>query len=333
MHYLYPVVTQRDECYEAASAVVWTNKTSAELHAIKAKNSYYIPNPNSYPIAKDITKNNKNIVCVGRFDDGLKHIDWTLDVFSRALKEDPELKLYVVGKIDMNQFIFDQYKCKLEKHIERLKLPSSSVIFVGQTDKVEEYYKKASLLILTSQSEGFGMVITEAANFGVPSISFDILGIDGLITDNENGYLVDCYDLNKMAQKIVDYFKDQDNMTKMKKEAKRRSEAYTSEKVLEEWKKLFDDVLNNKVKGNVEVTYTLAETQKIFENTIINSQQDIETMDELREQNKNIFARTYRNIFEKVMYQYKSYGIKKLLLEIIKYPFKIIRKIVRKIIK
>lgn len=48
------------------------------------------------------------------------------------------------------------------------------------------------------------MVLLEAKSFGLPLVSFDIMtGPRDIIEDGVNGYLIQPYDMDKMAEKII----------------------------------------------------------------------------------------------------------------------------------
>lgn len=58
------------------------------------------------------------------------------------------------------------------------------------------------LLMLTSDNEGLGLVVLEAANYYLPSISRNVGGVTEFITDMESGFLVNG-EPEEMAQKII----------------------------------------------------------------------------------------------------------------------------------
>lgn len=327
--YLEEVLEKRDQCYKNATAVVWTNSVSAKLHAIKQNNSYYIPNPNSFKVSNKVTKNNKNIICVGRFDDALKHIELTLEAFKKALDKDKKLKLIIVGKIDLEMKLSNNQAPTLGVLLNQLNIPKTNIKFVGETSNVEKYYKNASLLILTSQSEGFGMVITEAATFGIPTIAFNILGLRDIINNEVNGYLINAYNVDEMANKIVEYFSNENKMTIMKNNILKKSKEYEENVIITEWKKLIQSLLEDNFKSNIKDMLLPSDVMKIFDKTLKNINKDIIYTKEEHTDNEGLI----KKFFSKVKYQYKMYGLKKTIKEICIYPFKVPKKILNRINK
>ena len=64
-----------------------------------------------------------------------------------------------------------------------------TVDFTGWELDPNIYLASSNLLLLTSKNEGFGMVVAEAACFGVPAVANDIGGVREFITDQVNGIL------------------------------------------------------------------------------------------------------------------------------------------------
>ena len=82
-----------------------------------------------------------------------------------------------------------------------------SVYFMGFRDRTEigKFYTMADLLILPSQRETWGIVVSEALSFSLPVIVSDQVGagID-LVHHNENGFVFPAGDVNAMADRIFE---------------------------------------------------------------------------------------------------------------------------------
>ena len=64
------------------------------------------------------------------------------------------------------------------------------VILKGNVGNINSFYDKASIFVLTSRFEGFGLVLTEAKTFKLPCISFKCKAGPGEIILNDlNVYL------------------------------------------------------------------------------------------------------------------------------------------------
>ena len=87
----------------------------------------------------------------------------------------------------------------------------SNVIFCGRTKQILEEYKKAAMYVMTSRTEGFGLVLTEAKSCNLPTLAYDIdFGPREIIEDGVSGYLVKAYDSDVMAEKICELIENEE---------------------------------------------------------------------------------------------------------------------------
>jgi glycosyltransferase involved in cell wall biosynthesis len=141
------------------------------------------------------TKEEKVIIAVGRFSDPRKNVDMLLRVFNKIHKSMPKTKLYIVGKSpDANRI----------KQFSKLA-SFQNVVFTGQVSAsdLESLYQRASLMLLTSYQEGFGIVGIEALLHGIPIIATNCGGPADYAINDLTGYLVDINDDNEMASKAL----------------------------------------------------------------------------------------------------------------------------------
>ncbi|QUG41434.1 N-acetyl-alpha-D-glucosaminyl L-malate synthase BshA [Psychrobacillus sp. INOP01] len=91
-----------------------------------------------------------------------------------------------------------------EKHpiMESIKGTSieNDVLFLGKQESLSELYAIADLMLLLSEKESFGLVLLEAMACGVPCIGTNVGGIPEVITNGENGYIVELGDCEKVAE-------------------------------------------------------------------------------------------------------------------------------------
>jgi D-inositol-3-phosphate glycosyltransferase len=78
------------------------------------------------------------------------------------------------------------------------------VVFLGSRDQdtLVHYYNAASMVVLPSHYESFGMVALEAMACGIPVIASDVGGLSLNIADGYNGYLVPNGNSDELAYKI-----------------------------------------------------------------------------------------------------------------------------------
>lgn len=95
------------------------------------------------------------------------------------------------------------YLSIVEKHIRKLGLDSYITIVRKAThDEVFDFMDKAKSVILLSRYEGQSMFITESIAKGKPIIVSDNNGMQDMIQDNFNGFIVKTGDIEDAATKI-----------------------------------------------------------------------------------------------------------------------------------
>jgi glycosyltransferase involved in cell wall biosynthesis len=117
------------------------------------------------------------IVFVGRLSAN-KRPDEAIRAFGLLRKTMPTAKLWVIGTGPMEDEL-------------RMSAPEG-VQFLGKispTEKIERL-ARAHVLILTSVREGWGLVVTEAASVGTPTIAYDVAGLRDSVRAS-NGVLTD----------------------------------------------------------------------------------------------------------------------------------------------
>ncbi|QQS18927.1 glycosyltransferase [Candidatus Saccharibacteria bacterium] len=220
------------------------------------QNNYVIGNPNNFEVSKKVDKasRSKTIICVGRFNDYVKRIDRILECFSLVLKDVPDAKLVLVGKYDNDVPIRSNDNATVNDLINNFAIPSDCLSFVGEVSNVQDYYVEARVLLLTSNSEGFGMVLNEAACFGVPSVCNYIPGIEDIITNGENGYITEQGDIPSMALRVSDILNDNRLYKKLSENAKKKVESYDSNHIGNKWRYLINSLIEISDKNELHKT-------------------------------------------------------------------------------
>jgi len=106
-----------------------------------------------------------------------------IKAFSMIADEHPNWNLRIVGE--------GSERGKLESVVKNLKL-ENRVFLPGKIKNIDCEYKKATLFVMSSHYEAFGLVTVEAMSHGMPVIGFsDCPGTNEIIIDNFNGLLID----------------------------------------------------------------------------------------------------------------------------------------------
>ncbi|MFK2756483.1 glycosyltransferase [Bacteroides fragilis] len=109
-----------------------------------------------------------------------------------------------------------------------------------------EYYKRASILCMTSAFEGFPMVLPEAMNYKVIPIIFNSYSSAQDIIENEiDGFLIPPFDINKYQKKLQTLIENKDVRNKMSQRAYLKSIHFSIENIGNTWMDFINKIANN----------------------------------------------------------------------------------------
>ncbi len=204
----------------------------AEVSPDLALLSFAIPNPNTYEPAPVIDWHGKEreIIFVGRLEERQKQVSLLLDVWRLVQESHPEWRLTIVGDGSDRE--------ALEARAGVL----DRCTFVGRQDP-EPYYRRASILCMTSLFEGWGMVLTEAQQFGVVPIAFEsYAAARDIIELGVSGELVTPFSVEEYAQKLSHLMEDDEYRNLLARQAAQSVQRFSNEKVVEQWRNLIDSL-------------------------------------------------------------------------------------------
>lgn len=176
----------------------------------------------------------KEIIYVGRLDFVQKRVYRVIDTWNYLEERFPDWRLTIVGD--------GEDRVNLENHVKYLGL--KRVSFEG-FQKPIDYYKRASILLLTSDFEGFPLVLAECMSFGViPAVYDSYSAVCDIIDDDKDGivlpYHKQGYDANEAAGMIANIMKDDGKREQMALAAIKKSKEYSVEKIYREWESVFN---------------------------------------------------------------------------------------------
>lgn len=111
------------------------------------------------------------------------------------------------------------------------------------TNDIGKEYAESSLIVMTSNYEGFGMVLVEAMSCGVPAVAFDCqCGPKDIVRHGERGLVVKNGDIEGLAEAMMKLMRDEELRKRMGENAKRVVETYSEERVMGLWEELFEEI-------------------------------------------------------------------------------------------
>ena len=196
------------------------------------RNTYKIENPLVLNKKHLNIKREKIILGVGRLNQ-VKGFDMLIKSFAKANREG--WKLLIVGE--------GKERNSLEKLIKSLNL-LKKVELVGMVEAVEQYYKKASIFILSSRTEGFTGVLCEAMGYGCAVISFDCPSAPREIISHEaDGLLVTAENIENLSYELGRLIDNPIKRENLSKNSKKISNRLAIDKIANRWLDVAKDIL------------------------------------------------------------------------------------------
>jgi len=192
-----------------------------------------IPNPITAPSSEVSPLSDKVILAVGRLDNQ-KNFPGLIDIWALIAKDYPDWKLRIVGEGYTDTRILQKVKeYSLEGQFELCPF----------TNNVQEHYLSSSIFTMTSDFEGFGLVLVEAESMGLPLVSYACpCGPRDIIRDGQDGFLVERGDMKTFAARLRQLIEDEELRRRMGQAAKVNSQRFSLDNVMKQWEALFAEL-------------------------------------------------------------------------------------------
>ena len=191
-----------------------------------------IPNALSFEKVTLPKAKEKEVLVVSRLDDWHKRISEILKIWE-TIQQDlcfAEWTLRIVGD-GVDKSYYEEY---VHKHV----VPN--IVFEGLQDPLT-YYQKASVFLMTSISEGWGLTITEAQQCGCIPIVYDSFSsAKDIIATGENGILIENRDKEAYVAALKKLMMDDDLRNRMSEACIKSTERFSVENIAAQWNELFE---------------------------------------------------------------------------------------------
>ena len=181
----------------------------------------------------------KEVIYIGRLDSNQKKVQRLVEVWSLVEKKHSDWRLTIVGD--------GPDKGMLEQSVRVSNL--KNVHFEGYQSP-RPYYERASVLMLTSDFEGFPLVLPECMSFGVvPVVYGSYSAVYDIIKDVENGRIVkqvkNTFDKEAMADVLDEIIRNDDKRQEMALSAIETSRQYSINSIYNSWNKIFEKLIED----------------------------------------------------------------------------------------
>lgn len=161
---------------------------------------------------------------------GFKRIPMLFKVFRRVVEAVPEAHLVLIGDISRSP-----HDLPALAYVEGI---DTHLVMHGPVshDQLPLYYALGDVYVHTSAYEGVPRVLFEASAAGLPLVAMSAVGVDEVIEDGINGYLVPSDDIEVMAERVVSLLHDPTLARVLGAAARDRAfEHYDAERYADSW--------------------------------------------------------------------------------------------------
>jgi glycosyltransferase involved in cell wall biosynthesis len=138
------------------------------------------------------------IVFVGRGRDPRKNLSLLLDAFPAVREQVPGVRLRLVGEPPAGDI-------------------GEGVEVAGQVDSVSAAIRHASVLVLPSLQEGFGIAVAEALACGVPVVVTPSGGPEQLVRESAGGLVLEGWDARELADAVTGLLRNRSRLFELRR--------------------------------------------------------------------------------------------------------------------
>ena len=183
--------------------------------------------------------NHPVLLCLGRLTSE-KGFDTAVAAFAMVAKHVPRARLIIAGD--------GPERPSLEDAVRALGL-EAAVEFSGwiPPDSVPALMNDATLVLVPSRYEAFGLTALEAAQMARPVVATRVGGLPEVVVDGETGLLVEPDDPVALARAIVTLLQDRERTHQLGQAARERAQhAFSLERCVDDYESLYHKLVHTK---------------------------------------------------------------------------------------
>lgn len=165
----------------------------------------------------------------------MKGLEYVVRAWPQVLKQLPNARLWLIGDGPHREALHD-----LIGHLGLWGF----VYLAGSFDDVEDFLRAADLFVLPSLEEGMSLAALEAMAIGLPVIATDIPANEVIMSDGLTGRLAPPRDSHRLAELIIELFKDRQQGDRLATAARTQvADKYSLDRMVESHIELFGRLL------------------------------------------------------------------------------------------
>nr|WP_320058411.1 glycosyltransferase family 4 protein [uncultured Bacteroides sp.] len=216
-------------------AVVVLTKSDRELYK-KSLNidAITIYNPLTLqPIGKGESKY-KKFLAVGRFSHLAKGFDILIEAFAVFAQHEHEWTLDIVGEGPEETLLRGLIA---KHHLE------NRITLLPFTKNIQKHYSSASVFILSSRWEGFGLVIVEAMAHHLPIIASDLPVVKEMLSEFDNNLIFKNENIDDLATQMLSII-DRKDLEEMGEKSYAIAQTFQVNDIVRQWEDIIDKIKN-----------------------------------------------------------------------------------------
>lgn len=217
--------------------VTESNSTKDDLESYGFKNVHTFRIGMALKPLKSLEVKSKNniILSLGSVRPMKRTLD-AIKAFEIARDQDKNLKMIVAGDTT------GPYARKIIRYVQKSR-HNQAIDIKGRVSAAErlKIVQEASVILVTSVKEGWGLIVTEANSQGTPAIAYDVDGLRDSIKNNVTGLLSPNADFETMGNQVISLLSDSKKYEVLRLNAWRWSKEFTFENSYQDFVKIISN--------------------------------------------------------------------------------------------
>lgn len=153
--------------------------------------------------SENLVSNQFKVLFVGRLIKNQKGLDLYISIMEKVLEKDRGINFVIVGSGREGEELLESV---ISRYPENIHLKG----FLEE-EELESTYFSSDIFAFPSRSENYGISLCEALLSGLPSVAFNVMGVEEIMVDEQMGNLIEPFDVDAFADTILRFYEDWKN--------------------------------------------------------------------------------------------------------------------------
>ena len=201
---------------------------------MKAKRVEVIPNFTVMPVWRQSTCQNKRVMAAGRLE-WQKGFDRLIASWAIVHDKHPDWHLHIFGSGTMKHQLIEQITFHGLEEV---------ITIHPYTSAIDREYSDSSIFALSSRFEGFGLVLLEAMQSGLPCVTFDCpFGPASIIQNGRCGFTIKNGDTRQFVEKLSLLIHNEEMRKEFSLYSIKRASDFSIDSIMKKWVIVFESLL------------------------------------------------------------------------------------------